>query len=608
VLKTIRKALGFMSPRERAKYYFFLGLRAFVAFLDLAGILAIGFLAASIALFLTKGSDPSRAVEVAGIVMPAITAQTLPIVSVLILTLFIGKALASIFLSRQLAHFLARIEARAAREIARLSFGRGLKLGFRNSREEVVFAVQEGSPKTFNQLLNATGVIVAEGFLFALILILFGAVNPTAALGAVLFFGLIGLVMSKIMGGLMQKTGRRLTVSVVEANTVIRDLSEVLREAEVSGTRNFFLDKIYAARLRAAGNYATQYILTGMPRYIIETSLILAIAVFILLQAVHGNLVSSAATIGVFLSGGLRLTASLLPLQNAFLRIKQAQPIADRALQILDAGEVEGIGSQHDGSVSERKQLGPGPLEVECNNVSFFYEALSKKVLSDVSFIIPAGSQVAFIGPSGGGKSTLADVLLGLQEPSEGKITVGGLRPSWVNESNPGLMGYVPQKPGMVSGTILENIAIGVDEHIVDLQRLDQALSDAHLKDLISGLPSGLQTTLGKGKDELSGGQLQRLGLARALYTKPGLLVMDEATSALDAESEHEINKALDDMRGKVTVILIAHRLNTVQRSDIVFLVEDGRITASGTFPELLKMNRTVQNLAKLMSIDPAEE
>jgi ATP-binding cassette subfamily C protein len=121
---------------------------------------------------------------------------------------------------------------------------------------------------------------------------------------------------------------------------------------------------------------------------------------------------------------------------------------------------------------------------------------------------------------------------------------------------------------------------------------------------LIGNLPEGLKTNIGKRKDELSGGQIQRIGLARALYTKPKLLVMDEATSALDAESENEINKALDDMRGKVTVILIAHRLNTIQRSDKVFLVEYGQITDSGSFQELVEKNDVVRNLAELMAID----
>jgi ABC-type multidrug transport system fused ATPase/permease subunit len=168
-------------------------------------------------------------------------------------------------------------------------------------------------------------------------------------------------------------------------------------------------------------------------------------------------------------------------------------------------------------------------------------------------------------------------------------------------------LAYVPQKPGMIFGTIAQNIALGVSAEDLDSFRLQRAIEDSHLGEVIDSLPDGINTDLGKRRDELSGGQLQRIGLARALYTRPGLLVMDEATSALDAESENEINKALDEMRGKVTVILIAHRLNTVQRSDVVFLVEGGQISDTGTFPELLKKNSKVQNLADLMSIDSSQ-
>jgi ATP-binding cassette subfamily C protein len=159
----------------------------------------------------------------------------------------------------------------------------------------------------------------------------------------------------------------------------------------------------------------------------------------------------------------------------------------------------------------------------------------------------------------------------------------------------------------MISGTLLENIALGVAKEDVDEVRLYQSINAANLDNLTQSLPEGLSSDLGKRKDELSGGELQRIGLARALYNQPKLLVMDEATSALDADAENEINKALDAMRGEVTVVLIAHRLNTVQRSDLVFLVEDGRITATGTFPELVKSNKTVQKLADLMAIESAD-
>jgi ATP-binding cassette subfamily C protein len=237
-------------------------------------------------------------------------------------------------------------------------------------------------------------------------------------------------------------------------------------------------------------------------------------------------------------------------------------------------------------------------------NVSFGFIGASQFAIRNINLRVEAGQQVALIGPSGAGKSTIADLILGLLTPTSGEISVDGLSPRAVILETPGRLAYVPQRPGIISGTVTENIAIGSSKGDLDLVRLESAIKNSHLEEVLEALPDGVESNVGKRKDELSGGQLQRIGLARALYSRPGLLIMDEATSALDAESENEINKALDEMRGRTTVVLIAHRLNTVQRSDLVFLVEDGQITASGKFPDLLKSNKTVQKLAELMSID----
>jgi ATP-binding cassette subfamily C protein len=341
-----------------------------------------------------------------------------------------------------------------------------------------------------------------------------------------------------------------------------------------------------------------------MPRYIVETALIIAVALFVLWHSASGDLVKAAGTLGIFLSGGLRLTASLLPLQGALLSIKQSIPVAEKALKFLTprAGLGTEVPCGSPDSLSFHESV-----TVELRNVSFDYPDSETPTLIGVEMKIQAGQQVALIGPSGAGKSTLAELILGLLKPTSGDLLIDGQDPEEVSAKNPGRLGYVPQRPGMISGTVAENIALGVPVGQVDQARLGDAIDAAHLKKVLGQLPEGVDTNLGKRKDELSGGQLQRIGLARALYSKPGLLVMDEATSALDADSENEINKALDEMRGKVTVVLIAHRLNTVQRSDVVFLVEGGRITASGTFPELLRSNSTVQNLAKLMSIDDVD-
>ena len=214
---------------------------------------------------------------------------------------------------------------------------------------------------------------------------------------------------------------------------------------------------------------------------------------------------------------------------------------------------------------------------------------------------------MALIGTSGAGKSTLADLICGSLTPTAGKIKKTTEQGNLEDDLHLSIS-YVPQSPGIVSGTIRDNVALGVDESLVEDLNIWDALEKAHLREVVEALPGGLNNSLGKLKDELSGGQMQRLGLARALYSNPSLLVMDEATSSLDAESEAEIKKVLEELRGSVTVVLIAHRLNTIQHADTVFLIDKGKVVDEGKFPELVARNKSVDRLVQLMSVDaPAD-
>jgi len=296
-------------------------------------------------------------------------------------------------------------------------------------------------------------------------------------------------------------------------------------------------------------------------------------------------------------------------LQIALLTITAALPSARTAHVILNRVKISEppFSKVNDDS---REKLSHGTQErmtdaigVRVDNVSFAYPDANRAALNDVSFEIEAGTQVALMGPSGAGKSTIADLLCSVLTPSAGSITrTGGTHGSSGTESH-ARVSYVPQRPGLVSGTILDNVALAEDVAKVDRVQALEALRLAHLADLVDQLPEGLDAPLGKLQDGLSGGQLQRLGLARALFTKPGLLIMDEATSALDAVSEAEIQKALDAMRGKVTVVLIAHRINTIQHADNVILVEEGQVKDSGTFKELIARNPSVERVVDLMAV-----
>ena len=587
-----------MTAKERSKWYFLTVVRALLSILDLLGILVIGFIVTSTAIFLTAGSDPDRVLTFAGFQIPAVNAQTLPLVSAGVLVLFLIKAFLSVVLTKTAAFFVAKIEARAAKSIAEITFGGDLGDAQKRSREEVMYAIQMGSPHAFNTLLNAVNSLVTEATLFTLICLGFLLIDPWATLGAVVYFGLVAVVMQYFVGSLMTRAGRVAAEGAVEGNAAISDLLSVFRELMVLGKRERYIDGIYRARLSAADSTATQYYLGGMPRYIIEAALLVGVALFVLSQALSGDIVKSAATIGVFLSGGLRLTAALLPLQNALLTINSVLVSAKTAQDILTQKPSLQPATRLKRLEVEQSQEGAGvPIGFSFDDVYFTYPGSKHSSLKSVSFSVEPGSQVALMGPSGSGKSTIADLVCGVLTPTMGLV-------SRIDPTGWGRVGYVPQSPGMVSGSILDNVALGDTEAQVDRSKATEALELAHLSDLISELPQGLDTPLGKLLDGLSGGQMQRIGLARALYTRPGLLVMDEATSALDAESEAEIQKALDAMRGKVTVVLIAHRLNTIQHADKVILVEEGQVTDTGTFKELIARNPRVERVVDLMAVD----
>jgi ATP-binding cassette subfamily C protein len=262
------------------------------------------------------------------------------------------------------------------------------------------------------------------------------------------------------------------------------------------------------------------------------------------------------------------------------------------------------IGDDSKISVSEGKTAQRDPSTVVFENVTFKYPDATIDALSDVSFEIQPGSQVGLIGSSGAGKSTIADLMCGVLAPTSGVIRINTALSRGSGTVANVTVGYVPQRPGMVSGTIAENVALGESPIEVNRESVMAALEAANLTEIISNLPDGIDTQLGKLQDGLSGGQMQRIGLARALYLQPSLLVMDEATSALDAQSEGEIRKALDAMKGKVTLVIIAHRLNTIQHVDEVFYLENGQVKDSGKFQELVSRNPSIARTVSLMKVE----
>ena len=236
-------------------------------------------------------------------------------------------------------------------------------------------------------------------------------------------------------------------------------------------------------------------------------------------------------------------------------------------------------------------------------DVDFKYEGSTDSIISKATLEIEPGMFVALVGPTGSGKSTLVDLLLGVSEPQSGLITISGATPRDAIKMWPGKLGYVPQLVAMTDASVRENIALGVPKSLIDDDKVWEVLERVRLADILRESREGLDTEVGERGLRFSGGQRQRLGLARALFTDPSLLVLDEATSALDAETEQAVSQAIDELGSSVTRITIAHRLATVMHADKVIYLDAGRIVASGKFDEVRKLVPEFDQQAKLLGL-----
>jgi ABC-type multidrug transport system fused ATPase/permease subunit len=240
---------------------------------------------------------------------------------------------------------------------------------------------------------------------------------------------------------------------------------------------------------------------------------------------------------------------------------------------------------------------------VNLESVEFSYPGKSVPAVKDATLSISPGQSVAFVGGSGAGKTTIVDILLGVLSPKSGSVKISNVAPLVAVVKWPGAVSYVPQDVTISNGTIRENVSLGFSSEFVSDEMIWAALDIAQLSDFVRQLPEQLDTKVGERGTKISGGQRQRLGIARAMFTKPKLLVLDEATSSLDGQTESDISDAINILKGDVTVVMIAHRLSTVRHSDLVVYLDQGRILAQGSFEEVRSQVPNFDKQAQLMGL-----
>jgi ABC-type multidrug transport system fused ATPase/permease subunit len=566
-----------------------------ISLLDLLGVLLLGIVAALTA-------SAATGVPILGGGLALILGRLPSTTSFIIFVAFLAaatlvmKSVLALFLTRQTFRFLANRQAMVAGNIAERLLTRPLLEVQARSSQEISVALTSGVNSLVMTVLGQGVIIAAEISLISALFVGLLFVDPLVAVFTVVFFGALVLILQLLLGPWASSLGKRSIDADIGSLAAMQHALRVYREVVVTGRRSLFIAKFQALRWDASKVLADQFILNQVGKYIFEIGLIVGAGILVAFMSFTKDLTAGIAIITVFLAASARVFPSLLRMQAAFSSIRGAQGSSQVTMELirdLDAAEKIYSPPRIPPAVANEFNLNvhagfPGfEGTVSINSVSLRYPGASELALDSINLWIPQSHSVAFVGSTGAGKSTLADVILGVLLPDTGSVLVSGVQPFESVQRWPGAMAYVPQDVAVLTGTVRENVALGIPLDSIDDSLVSDALERAHLADFLTNSRDGLNTLVGENGVQLSGGQRQRLGIARALYSRPRLLVLDEATSSLDAETEHLITETLDSLSGAVTLIIVAHRLATVRHCDQVIYLSSGRIIGSGTFEEV---------------------
>lgn len=441
-----------------------------------------------------------------------------------------------------------------------------------------VFRITDSDiPQTFSLIL-AMLQLASEVVVSCLIFMVLLLNDPGMTLFIIVVFGLLTLFIVKVfkprlnrIGARNQAIQSRIAKWRIQATYGLKDVKVLNREEFY--VRNYYETGKVGAEV--ARNYA---VLNNMPRLLIETVFIVSVLGFLVVYINGGgDITAMVTTISAFAIAAVRVLPSVNRINTYITEIAYTQPSLDFVYDNLQEG------MKTDAMLAERRaysQVEKLKLDhqIELSHISFHYPDSDKNIFEDAHMIVPKGKSVGIIGTSGAGKSTIVDILLGLLHAQTGTITCDGVDIFKNYESWLAQIGYIPQSIYLIDESIRDNIAFGIDADKIDEKRIWEVLEEAQLKEFVEELPEGLDTTIGDRGVRLSGGQRQRIGIARALYNDPEILVFDEATSALDNDTEAAVMEAVNSFHGRKTMIIIAHRLNTIEKCDMIYKVENMKL------------------------------
>ncbi|MDQ0644605.1 ABC transporter ATP-binding protein [Microbacterium murale] len=521
----------------------------------------------------------------------------LPAVAGLVAVAFILKSIGALVFRWWLIGRTSRVSARASSELMRRFVLSPFAKHRSRAISETYWKITDCTSQAASVLLGVVSLF-SDFLVLAAITVVLAVNSPVATLLTVVVFGLLIAITQRVLRPRQLRIGEQTAQASLESWQFLMPALDGFRETRLASSAGTLVDGFRTTQLHRADLNRTRSILAEIPRYFLEVAFILAIIAIAWVLTAIGQGAQVLPVLGLFAAASMRALPTMTRITSNFATVRSGQAGLRILTETLD--ELSADAPHEEQRRDERRFLG----DIQLQNVTFRYEDADAPTIDDLSLRIPADQTTAFVGSSGAGKSTLLDLVLGLLTPTSGTVTSGG-RPinedlaAWYAE-----LGVVPQDVFLTNDTLRANIAFGVAPENVDDERLRSALEMAQLRDLIDQLPEGLGTAVGDRGVRLSGGQRQRVGLARALYREPSVLVLDEATSALDNATEHEIAQTLNTLRGRMTIIVVAHRLSTVRGADELIYLDSGTVAAAGTFDEVKEQNPDFARLVELGKLE----
>lgn len=592
-----------LSRSDRRKFSILTIIQSALGLLDLVSVAIVGIIA-SIAVNgisnLEPGKTATKLLDLLNLQNFSIQIQA-ALLSVIVGTFLIAKSVASMYMNRRLLFFLSYRSASVSKQLIRKLVKQSALVIESKSAQELIYSATTGVNSIVVGVLGNFSLLIGDVSLCLILGIGLIIYNPATSILTLLILGGILLSLFRYLNRETVRLVSNQTKLGIENAEMLAELISNYRESIVRNRRGYYSKSLSRLRDELAELTAKQSWLPNISKYVIEMTvtaftLILAFLQFRSLDAVH-----AVGSLAIFLVAGARLAPSLLRIQQNVITMNSHSAAAEPTFELFNTMK---------NTIDDTSPVGKfqtSHLEfkpnVEVLDLKFQYPDSQNMLIEIPNLQIISGEFIAIVGPSGAGKSTLIDLILGILKPEQGSVKISGLDPEDTFTKWPGAVSYVAQNINFPSGSIRDCLSGGYEDSEVKLEQIWTCLEKVSLSEYVASLPSGIDESLGEGAMKLSGGQRQRLSIARALLTEPKFLVMDEATSSLDSETEQKVGNSIQQLKGEVTLLVVAHRLSTVRMADRILYMEAGKIVAQGGFEELRATIPNFNKQATLMGL-----